>query len=54
MGMIIFNLLALIIDIFATFANYSNGNYLWAVILGVCSGVVFSNLIWFIKIKIEG
>lgn len=53
MGMIIFNLLALIIDIIATFANYSNGNYLWAVILGVCSGVVFTNLTWFIKIKLE-
>ena len=53
MTLIIFLLFALILDICGTFVNYMQGIFLWAVILGFCSGAVLTNLIWVIKDKIE-
>lgn len=53
MTLIIFLIFALILDICGTFVNYMQGNFFWAVILGVCSGVVLTNLIWAIKTEIE-
>ena len=50
---IVFLLIALILDICGTFVNYMQGNFFWAVILGVCSGAVFTNLIWVIINQIE-
>ena len=43
----------MILDICGTFVNYMQGIFLWAVILGFCSGAVLTNLIWVIKAKIE-
>lgn len=53
MILIVFFLFALGLDVCGTLVNYMQGNFLMAVILGVCSGVVFTNLIWVIKNKIE-
>ena len=53
MALIIFLLFAFVLDVCGTFVNYMQGNFLWAVTLGVCSGAVFSNLIWVIKNKID-
>ena len=53
MILILFLLFALVLDVCDTFVNYIQGNFLMAVILGVCSGAVFMNLIWVIKNKIE-
>ena len=50
---IILLLFVLILDICAAFVNCMQGNFLWAVILGICSGAVCKNLIWVIKDKIE-
>ena len=52
MVLIIFLLFALVLDVCAVFVNYMQGHFLWAVILGVCSGAVFMNLLWVIKNKI--
>ena len=53
MILIILLLFVLILDICGTFVNYMQGNFFWAVILGVCSGAVLTNLIWVIKNEIE-
>jgi hypothetical protein len=53
MALIIFLFFTLVLDVCATIINYIQGNFLWAVILGFCSGAVFINLIWSIKNKIE-
>lgn len=53
MMVIIFNFFAFIFDILGVFVNYKNGNYVWSVVLGICSGAMFTNVIWLIKDKIE-
>ena len=53
MILIAFLLFALGLDVCGTCVNYIQGNFLLAVILGVCSGVVFNNLILVIKDKFE-
>ena len=49
----IFNLIVCIFNILATVVNYSNGNYGWAVVNGVCSGATFVNFIWMIRLKVN-
>jgi hypothetical protein len=49
----IFNLVACVLNILASVVNYSNGNYGWAVVNGVCSGATFTNIVWLIKEMIE-
>lgn len=53
MIIIIFNLIVCIFNILATVVNYSNGNYGWAVVNGVCSGATFMNTVWLIKEMVE-
>jgi hypothetical protein len=50
---IIFSFFAFILNIAAIYVNYSNGNYSWAVVNGVCSGATFTNTVWLIKEMIE-
>lgn len=50
---IIFNFFAFILNIAAIYVNYSNGNYGWAVVNGVCSGATFVNFIWMIHLKVN-
>ena len=49
----IFNLVACIFNILAIVINYSNGNYCWAVVNGICSGATFTNTVWLIKEMVE-
>lgn len=50
---IIFNFLAFILNIAGACANYTEGNFLWAVINGVCIGVSFENFIWMLILKLK-
>lgn len=53
MKLILFNLFACIFNVCAALINYSDHNYEWAVINGVCVGATLMNTIWCIKNKIE-
>ena len=53
MGMILFSIFALILDIVGIFINYINNNFEWVIVGSVLAGAVFNNIIWQIKQEIE-
>lgn len=50
---IIFNIAIFMFDILGVFVNYKSGNYIWSVVLGICSGAIFTNIIWLIRDEVE-
>ena len=53
MIVIIFNIIAFFLDLLGTIVQYRNGNYLWSVILGFCTGMIFINTGWLISQEVE-
>ena len=53
MGVIIFNMFALVGELVLSFWNYSKGEYVWAMIFSGVAGFILANIIWGIKQELE-
>lgn len=50
---IVLNVFITLFNLIGTCINYKNGNYMWAVINGICFGATLVNDIWMIIHKVS-
>ena len=51
---IVLSVFVTLFNLVGTYINYKNGNYIWAVINGICFGANLVNVIWMIIHKVLG